>query len=391
MTFYSVEDENDAYYEWSSATCLGDLDRLKELAEKKAKESGEGDLAKTIASFKGKNGRSIFHFAALAGRERICKYLVEELKLNVDDFINDEGLTPLHSAILGDQHFLAVYLLDNGANPNSADNSGNTPFHFVAKIGSQKLLEYFISKGAEIDAKSDTGTPLQLAASVSRKDIMKVLLDNHANPNVSSHGLWSPMISSIGNGSIECVNLLLQAGADPNFVSQGDTPLVIAAATGETEIIKCLLNAGADPNVPNHVGHVPIEVAASLDKPEAVMTETLEKNFLRSKSKGEEAFKRKDYREAINCYTEALTYCPPDPATIYSNRSLCWARLNRGDYALEDAQSCLRRRPNWPKAYYRKYMNAADAFYNGWKLDLRNKELEHAFMQAIEAQREQST
>ncbi|XP_022760038.1 transient receptor potential cation channel subfamily A member 1-like [Durio zibethinus] len=506
MTFYSVEeDKNNAYYDWFRATWLGDLDRLKELAENNA---NEGDLAKTIASCKDKSGRSIFHFAANAGRKRICKYLIEELKLNVDDFINDEGLTPLHSAIQGEQHTLAVYLLDKGANPNVVDNHDYTPLHMAAKTGSLKLLEHLIKKGAEIDAISDAGTPLTIAADVNRKDIMKVLLDNHANPNVDSNDL-SPLYISVKKGSMECVKLLLKVyifnGAHPNFMTRGDTPLGIAAFTGQTEMIKCLLCAEANPNIRNlmlmmfytaslyiydglgvkfylcnydneclryrlttltckviahfvkcywckclnliktwkflvMVGEVPIEVAALRNKREAVMylfpvtsristiedwsvegllnfvvtkdatkrlfgllwlvivfskkKETLEKNFSSSKSKGEEAFKRKNYREAINCYTEvirpyrfisrlqpsilasfmpcfqmftkpdwlnanylhlltALSYFPLDGATIYSNLSLCWARLNRADYALIEAESCLSLRPDWPKAYYR--------------------------------------
>ncbi|KAL4612645.1 hypothetical protein ACB092_08G215600 [Castanea dentata] len=53
--------------------------------------------------------------------------------------------------------------------------------------------------------------------------------------------------------SIECVELLLQAGADPNIRKQGVTPLESAASEGLTEIIKCLLNAGADPNVTSFI------------------------------------------------------------------------------------------------------------------------------------------
>ncbi|XP_022769850.1 protein phosphatase 1 regulatory subunit 27-like [Durio zibethinus] len=85
-------------------------------------------------------------------------------------------------------------------------------------------------------------------------------------PNVTSPDLSSLLYSSVVNGSFECVKLLLQAGVDPNFVSQGDTPLGIAATTGGTEIIECLLDAGADPDVPNLVGSIPTELAASHNK-----------------------------------------------------------------------------------------------------------------------------
>ncbi|OMP12788.1 Tetratricopeptide-like helical [Corchorus olitorius] len=70
------------------------------------------------------------------------------------------------------------------------------------------------------------------------------------------------------------------------------------------------------------------------------------------KARGDEAVGRMDYHNAILCYSEALTNFPTDPAVIYSNRSLCWIRLNKGKYALEDAKCCIKRRPNWPKAHY---------------------------------------
>ncbi|GLU07658.1 hypothetical protein SLE2022_246070 [Rubroshorea leprosula] len=81
-------------------------------------------------------------------------------------------------------------------------------------------------------------------------------------------------------------------------------------------------------------------------------------------------------------------YSNPFDATVLSNGSLCWTRLNEGGLALKDAEVCIEQRPNWPKAYYRKgaalmlledFEEAADAFFFGWMLDPRNEQLEHAF------------
>ena len=44
----------------------------------------------------------------------------------------------------------------------------------------------------------------------------------------------------------------------------------------------------------------------------------------------------------------------PADATIYSNRSLCWALLNQGSHALSDAEMCVKLRPMWAKAHYRE-------------------------------------
>jgi ankyrin repeat protein len=45
------------------------------------------------------------------------------------------GETPLHNSITADRYPTAVHLLENGANPNAATDSGLTPLHYAAKSG----------------------------------------------------------------------------------------------------------------------------------------------------------------------------------------------------------------------------------------------------------------
>lgn len=50
-----------------------------------AKQLDEGkDLTKTVESIKDANKRGALHFAAREGQTEICRYLLEELKLDVD-------------------------------------------------------------------------------------------------------------------------------------------------------------------------------------------------------------------------------------------------------------------------------------------------------------------
>ncbi|KAF9619109.1 hypothetical protein IFM89_005123 [Coptis chinensis] len=82
-------------------------------------------------------------------------------------------------------------------------------------------------------------------------------------------------------------------------------------------------------------------------------------------------------------------------ATIYSNRSLCWAFLNEGDETLSDAKFCRKLRPDWPEAFCREgiapiqnfivhellqeYDLALNVFIEGLKLDPENEELRIVF------------
>ncbi|GMI66471.1 tetratricopeptide repeat 10 [Hibiscus trionum] len=402
----------------------GELNQFKRLAYEL---DAEGDLAEKIASGKDYIGRNAIHVAALGGGTHILKYLVGELKLNVN-VKDDKGNTPLICAI-SQQHFpAAAYLINNGANLNTMNNEGLTALHFAAGIGPKKLLELLISRGAEVDANPAAGTPLLRAVAGGKSDSVKILLENNANPNILSYDYSCPLALAISKVSMECVKLLLKAGADPNISVEGFSPLGLATSVWDAEIVKCLLNAGADPNVPNLSGFVPVEVAALDGNRDGVMTlypltspisdypdwsvdgimvhihsnemkekssKLIQLNFMESKLKGTEAVKKMDYHDAIKWYTKAIN-CNRMDTTMYSNRSFCWARLENGKNALVDADMCVMLNPLWPKSHYRlgvawkllqEFEKAADAFYDGWKLDWKNKELECAFRDAIEARR----
>ena len=49
--------------------------------------------------------------------------------------------------------------------------------------GNTELMEYLLSKGAEVESQSDAGTPLLWAAGHGQLDALKVLLEHHANVN----------------------------------------------------------------------------------------------------------------------------------------------------------------------------------------------------------------
>lgn len=81
------------------------------------------------------------------------------------------GETPLQSALLNSNTTAALYLLDNGANPNSKDRYGLTPLHNLSLLykgtpdQTIKLAQKLIDKGADINAQDNEGiTPLYLAA-----------------------------------------------------------------------------------------------------------------------------------------------------------------------------------------------------------------------------------
>ncbi|KAG2316182.1 hypothetical protein Bca52824_019304 [Brassica carinata] len=426
-----------------NAACTGNLEFLKNVA--KQLDEGKG-LKTTVESVKDANKRGALHFAAREGQTEICRYLLEELKLDADTK-DEAGDTSLVHAARQGQTGTAKYLLDHGADPNVASELGATALHHAAGTGEIELLKELLSRGVPVDSQSESGTPLIWAAGHDQKDAVQVLLEHNANPNAETEDGVTPLLSAVAAGSVACSNLLAMAGAKANVFAGGATPLHIAADIGDVELIIVLLKAGADPDQKDEEGNRALEVAALREnrtivetlfplttKPESVSDwtvdgvlahhmesnkeqegnsnsaksgETLIKKDLpevspeakakaaEAKARGQDAFYRKDYQMAIDAYTQAIKFDPTDH-TFFSNRSLCWLLLGQGEHALSDAKACRELKPDWPKACFRegaalrflqRFDEAANAFYEGVLLSPESKELIDAFREAVDAGR----
>lgn len=73
---------------------------------------------------------------------------------------------------------------------------------------------------------------------------------------------------------------------------------------------------------------------------------------LAKKNEGNTFFKNKDYKNAIEKYTEAINIDNSD-VTFFSNRSACFAALNRWEEAAEDGKQCTLVDKKFIKGYFR--------------------------------------
>jgi ankyrin repeat protein len=112
-----------------------------------------------------------------------------------------------------------------------------------------------LRRGAPVNGTDKYGTtPLYKAAVQGETKIVRMLLEAGADPNQESGGdsEGTPLCAAASWGRIEIVRLLLEHGADPNVAetpNQGPmTALAWARWNRHAEIVELLLEAGADPS-----------------------------------------------------------------------------------------------------------------------------------------------
>lgn len=63
-------------------------------------------------------------------------------------------MTPLHVAAFMGNDAVVSFLLQNGADPNSVSERGETPLHLAARARRTPIMKQLLEHGAEVDAKS---------------------------------------------------------------------------------------------------------------------------------------------------------------------------------------------------------------------------------------------
>ncbi|EAZ06097.1 hypothetical protein OsI_28334 [Oryza sativa Indica Group] len=351
-------------HELLEAAASGDLRHLKRLV--RALDKVRGRLQEVVEAARTDGGIWALQLAAGNEQLEVCRYLVEGLRVDVNA-ADDEGRTPLVFAVIGENAAIVKYILDHGADPDKADDDGLTPLHSAAGIGDCEMIEMLLAKGADIDP----------AVNVSSVECVKLLVEAGADVN-SDCISTAALDSAMGNdGSTECLNFLMEAGA--NYGGPNDFRVY--------PVCGCSLPHFWQPKFGN------ILVEDMIHQPWHQDQHVNKKKIEELKTSGNKAVDREDYISASVFYTKAMDLDPND-ATLFSNRSLCWLCMGDGKKAFLDALECREMRPDWPKACYRlgaalmtlkDFESACDALFDGFKLDPDNAEIERALREAMES------
>ncbi len=174
---------------------------------------------------------------------------------------------PIHWAVMTRQLDFIDELLRRGADLQARRYDGARPIHLTRgdyhfrgwrdvpkdwPTTPETVYGHLVDRGATVD--------LGMACATGDLTRVRALLDHDPSlanrvSDYSSYyaGSGAPIRNAAAHGHLEIVRLLLQHGADPNLPEEGIAPrghaLYSAAANGHFEIVQLLLQHGAHPNV----------------------------------------------------------------------------------------------------------------------------------------------
>ena len=215
--------------------------------------------------------QTALHIAAWSGNEKaVAALLAAGAKA---DAVRNDDLTPLDVAVANGHTAVAALLVSHGADVNRRNSGGSyngwTPLHWAVTSGKKDVVQFLIEKGANVNARfqSDAGgnhwpqgsTPLYLATSLSQPEIVALLLEHKADPNLATEKAITPIMIAIKNSDAgirrRMVAALLDHGADVNTRDWEDkTLLMISAENKDKATLETVLAHKPDVNATTKQG-----------------------------------------------------------------------------------------------------------------------------------------
>jgi ankyrin repeat protein len=183
----------------------------------------------------------------------------------------------LAAAIESGDPFIVQFLLDAGANLNKgwrskAADSLVTPLNIACNLGKRTIIDLLLARGANSQMTSNSGRtaayyllsragsdPTMLMSRFVEKTLRGMLemgLSAHSS-DTNNESLLHAALSAKASAAV--IQMLLEAGADPNQVSSvGNAPIHVAARNERAEAVRLLINAGVNIDTPDEWGRTPL-------------------------------------------------------------------------------------------------------------------------------------
>ena len=207
------------------------------------------------------SGTPFLHLAADANCHQILKLLIK-YKCNVN-IRREDGSTAIHRAAWHGHMECLSALLDANADVSVLDSVGRTPLLVAVQRNQMKVAKVLLAMKPSLDLCDNNNRSVlywvvfhQNTALVS--DILSRGCCRVLNHHADTDGM-TPLILAVHTGNANIVQMLLDAGALPDLRdSSGMTAINVAAAYDRLTCLRRLISAGCDVNVHDPEGRVPL-------------------------------------------------------------------------------------------------------------------------------------
>ncbi|MBC8873184.1 MAG: ankyrin repeat domain-containing protein [Planctomycetes bacterium] len=227
-----------------------------------------------LATLREERDETALHFAARFGKVDIARTLIGH---DADPkALNAAGQSPLHHAVtsLGEENTeLVQMLLDAGVDPNQKDQADETPLSRSMKHERNKIVRLLLGHGAAMEVENASDA-FRAAVRRDQLAVVESLLKSHVKVDEPLDDGRTPLHVAVGHGKIEIAKYLVEQKADVNAVSQDDSGRSVLQGAvgigGKPDIVALLLERGADPNFVDKHGASVLHTAAGSGSAEVV-------------------------------------------------------------------------------------------------------------------------
>lgn len=211
-------------------------------------------------------GNSAMHYAALGGNlEGI--YLAKSGGVNINSR-NQDGMTPLHVAVIRSPVLVFDEMLKLGADPYVRDNARMNVLHYAAAYGSRDLVKRIYEMAPDLFEEDDTGAnPLDIAHLADNDEV--AIYFRRKGRNFGGYR-YDELLSAVRAGNDSLLRATLLDGANPNRPAK-NYPIHTAAAAGDLACLDALLDHHARLDLLDSAGRSPLRVAIESAQPEAAI------------------------------------------------------------------------------------------------------------------------
>lgn len=200
------------------------------------------------------HGRTPIHLAAAAGHDETVLLFIRH-DAEIDGIEPEDNCTPLVLAAASGHWKTVQVLLDNDANLKVTVGNRKTILTYIAEAevrsGQAAAIRLLLEQKLNPNLKDGNGlTALMAASTKGNLDVIRVLLEFRANPEITYLWGWSAIHFAARNASPVArtmCELLIKAGSDPLQTDTDDwLPFHLASGWGNTEVLDLLIEYGQD-------------------------------------------------------------------------------------------------------------------------------------------------